>query len=103
MPTDKTQKSHGSIDLRTLMSKQICWLGMNSDKLYTLIEREALDQFDATKDTYLVLKDNALALEDDFGVVVRCFVKKSQKTASKEKDVARERMKDYLARHPDRK
>lgn len=36
-------------------------------------------------------------------VVVRCFVKKSQKTPSKEKDVARERMNDYLARHPDRK
>jgi len=46
-------------------------LGMNSDKLGTLVEKEALDQFDALKETFLVVENNAL--EDDFGVVVRCF------------------------------
>lgn len=46
-------------------------LGMNADKLDALVEKKALDQFDALKDTYLVLENGTL--EDDFGVVVRCF------------------------------
>ena len=49
-------------------------LGMKGDKFDALIEREALDQFDAMKDTYLVVENGAL--EDDFGVVVRCFADK---------------------------
>jgi len=46
-------------------------LGMHHEKLDDLIEKKSLDQFDATKDTYLVVEDRAL--EDDMGVVVRCF------------------------------
>jgi len=53
-------------------------LGMKSDKRDTLIDKKALDQFDATRETYLVIEDKAL--EDDsrwrhvgFGIVVRCF------------------------------
>ena len=51
-------------------------LGMKSAQLDTLIEKKALDQFDATKDTYLVVEDKAL--EDDFGVVVRCFMSEAE-------------------------
>ncbi len=46
-------------------------LGMDSAKFDDLIEKKALDQFDATKETFLVVEDGAL--EGDFGVVVRCF------------------------------
>jgi hypothetical protein len=46
-------------------------LGMNSDKLDVLVEKKSLGQFDAMRDTYLVLENDAL--EDDFGVTVRCF------------------------------
>jgi hypothetical protein len=46
-------------------------LGMDSGKFDDLIEKKSLDQFDAMRDTWLVVEDNAL--EDDFGVVVRCF------------------------------
>lgn len=46
-------------------------LGMDGDKLDELILRKSLDQFDATKNTFLVVENNAL--EDDMGVVVRCF------------------------------
>lgn len=46
-------------------------LGMDSDKLDALIEKKSFDQFDAMRDTWLVVESNAL--EDDFGVVVRCF------------------------------
>jgi phage-related protein len=34
-------------------------------------------------------------------VVVRCFVKKSQKTPQRELELARTRMADYMARYPD--
>jgi len=46
-------------------------LGMNGIKLEALVEKEALDQFDAMKETFLVVENGAL--EDDMGVVVRCF------------------------------
>jgi len=46
-------------------------LGMKSEKLDDLIEKKSLDQFIATKETFLVVENNAL--EDDMGVVVRCF------------------------------
>lgn len=46
-------------------------LGMKSEALDDLIEKKSLDQFDATKETFLVVEDNSL--EDDMGVVVRCF------------------------------
>jgi hypothetical protein len=46
-------------------------LGMQSDQLDDLVLKHALDQFDATKETFLVVENDAL--EDDFGVVVRCF------------------------------
>ncbi len=46
-------------------------LGMKGDKLDDLIEKKALDQFNATKETFLVVENGAL--EDDMGVVVRCF------------------------------
>ncbi|MBI2939375.1 MAG: type II toxin-antitoxin system RelE/ParE family toxin, partial [Chloroflexi bacterium] len=36
-------------------------------------------------------------------VVVRVFVKKSQKTPRLERELALTRMNDYLARYPDRK
>lgn len=50
-------------------------LGMNSDKLDALVLRKALDQFDATKETFLVVDNDALDrdVSDDFGVVIRCF------------------------------
>lgn len=51
-------------------------LGMKSAQLDTMIEKKALDQFDATKDSYLVVEDKAL--EDDFGVVVRCFADETE-------------------------
>jgi hypothetical protein len=44
---------------------------MNSDKLDDLILKESLDHFDAMKETFLVVENSAL--EDDMGVVVRCF------------------------------
>lgn len=39
--------------------------GMNSDKLDTLLEREALDTFHAMEPMYLVVEDNALEDLDD--------------------------------------
>ncbi len=35
-------------------------LGMTSPKLEALIEKEAFDRFDATKETFLVVEDDAL-------------------------------------------
>lgn len=46
-------------------------LGMDGDELDELVLRKAYDQFDATKDTYLVVENNALM--DDMGALVRCF------------------------------
>jgi hypothetical protein len=46
-------------------------LGMKSKQLDTLVKKKALAQFDATRDTYLVINNDAL--EDDFGLHVRCF------------------------------
>jgi hypothetical protein len=51
-------------------------LGLNQDKFDALVERKALDQFNAMKDTYLVIENGAL--EDDFGVVVRCFADEAE-------------------------
>lgn len=48
-------------------------LGMKSDKFDKLVEDKALDQFDALRDTYLVIEDKALE-EDSGSVVVRCFI-----------------------------
>lgn len=51
--------------------------GMNSEKLDKFIMQRALDQFDALKETFLVVENDAL--EDghaDRGSVVRCFVDK---------------------------
>jgi hypothetical protein len=50
--------------------------GMDADLLDALIEKHALANFDATKETFLVVEDGAL--EDDFGVVVRCFANKAK-------------------------
>lgn len=53
--------------------------GMNSEKLDEFVLRKALDQFDAMKETFLVVEDHAL--EDghaDRGSVVRCFVDKDE-------------------------
>lgn len=46
-------------------------LGMHHEKFDKLIAQRALDQFDATRDTFVVVEDRALA--DDMGVVVRAF------------------------------
>jgi hypothetical protein len=48
-------------------------LGMNSDELDEMVEREALDQFDATREIFLVLPDGALANLDD-STEVRGFI-----------------------------
>lgn len=48
--------------------------GMNGKMLDEFVQSNALDQFDALRETYLVIEDGAL--EDghrDRGVVVRCF------------------------------
>lgn len=47
-------------------------LGMNAAKLDALVEREALDNFDATRDTFIVLPDNMLNDGSGFSEV-RCF------------------------------
>ena len=44
-------------------------LGMKGDKFDDLLDSFALDQFDATRETYLVVENNAL----DVSTVVRCF------------------------------
>lgn len=52
--------------------------GMNSEKLDAFVVRSALDQFDAMKETFLVVEEDAL--EDGHanrGTVVRCFVDKA--------------------------
>lgn len=46
-------------------------LGMKSDKLDDLIKKKSLNQFDATRETFLVIENDALA--DDMSTVVRCF------------------------------
>lgn len=51
--------------------------GMNASKLDELVLRNALDQFNAMKETFIVVEDHAL--EDghaERGSVVRCFVDK---------------------------
>lgn len=46
-------------------------LAMASRKLEALLDRRALEQFDATRETFLVVEDGALG---DDCVVVRCFL-----------------------------
>lgn len=46
-------------------------LGMDGDELDELVLRKAYDQFDATQETFLVVENGAL--EDEMGVVIRCF------------------------------
>jgi Arc/MetJ-type ribon-helix-helix transcriptional regulator len=49
---------------------------MNSDKLETFIERNALDRFDATRDMWVVIEDSTL--EDlDNSVEVKAFSSKA--------------------------
>lgn len=47
-------------------------LAMDSTKLEKLIEEEALDRFDATRETFLVVEDDVLG--DDSLLVLRCFL-----------------------------
>lgn len=48
--------------------------GMNIKAFEELLQKRALDQFDATQETFLVLDNRAL--EHSGGVEVRCFVDK---------------------------
>lgn|SRR5574341_617809 len=50
-------------------------LGMNSDKLDTFTERNAMDQFDALHDMWIVIEDGALEDLDD-SVEVKGFATK---------------------------
>jgi hypothetical protein len=52
-------------------------LGMKGDKLDALVERKALDCFDATRDTYLVVADRALE-DPDSSETVRCFADEAE-------------------------
>lgn len=49
--------------------------GMNNEVFDSLIERKALDQFDATRETFLVLDNRAL--DHGGGGEVRCFADRS--------------------------
>ena len=49
--------------------------GMNSEKLDALVERNALDQFDAARDMWIVVADRALEKLDD-SVEVKGFATK---------------------------
>lgn len=49
-------------------------LGMKSEALDELVDRKALDVFDATRDTWLVVEDRAI--EVDGSCEPRCFHKK---------------------------
>jgi len=49
--------------------------GMNNEVFESLIKRKALDQFDATRETFLVLDNRAL--EHGGGGEVRCFADRS--------------------------
>jgi hypothetical protein len=46
-------------------------LGLGQRAFEDLIRKRSLDNFDAMRETFLVVEDRAL--EDDFGVEVRCF------------------------------
>jgi hypothetical protein len=50
-------------------------VGMNSDKLDTFLERNAMDQFDATREMWIVVEDRALEDLDD-SVEVKAFARK---------------------------
>ena len=50
--------------------------GMNSDELDSFTERKAMDGFDATRDMWLVIEDNALEDLDD-SVEVKGFTDKA--------------------------
>jgi hypothetical protein len=47
--------------------------GMNSAKFAAFVERKALDDFDATRDMWLVIEDKALENSDGF-IEVRGFI-----------------------------
>jgi len=51
-------------------------LGMNGEKFDEMIERDSLDQFDATHDTWLVVPDDAL--QDGGFSEPRCFSDKDE-------------------------
>lgn len=50
--------------------------GMNADKLDTFLERNAMDQFDAKREMWLVIENNALEDLDD-SVEVKGFATKA--------------------------
>jgi hypothetical protein len=51
--------------------------GMNADALDSFLERNAMDQFDATKEMWLVIEDRALDDPDD-SVSVRGFATREE-------------------------